>query len=61
MDAKKRQRCLGALSRRKADALRWEQLEDSMKIEGDQKEGFKRKKEKALEEIQILQSRLGVS
>jgi len=59
MDAKKRQRCLGALARRKHDVEHWEHLADSMKIEGDQKNSFLKKRDKALEEVRILQSKLG--
>jgi hypothetical protein len=61
MNAEKRQRCLGALSRRKHDVEYWTKLEDSVKEDTDQKKHFKAKKEKALEDVKNLQSKLGVS
>lgn len=61
MDAKKRSRMLGALHRRKKDLEYWSKLEDSIPQKTDQRDGFTVKKEKAVHEVAILQSRLGVS
>ena len=60
MNAKKRQRCLGALHRRKNDLEHWRKLEDGIPDETDQKKGFTEKRECAEKEVTILQSKLGV-
>jgi len=52
---------LGALHRRKKDLEYWSKLEDSIPQKTDQRDGFTVKKEKAVHEVAILQSRLGVS
>jgi hypothetical protein len=61
MDAKKRERMRGALERRRKDVEKWTKLEDSIAHKTDQRDGFTSKKEKAIVEVAILQSRLGVS
>ena len=60
MNAEKRQRCLGALHRRKKDFEYWKKLEDGIPDETDQKKGFAEKRKCAEKEVAILQSKLGV-
>jgi len=58
MNAKKRQRCLGALQRRSHDVLVWERMISNGKAED--KESYKAKVDRAKAEVAILQTKLGV-
>jgi len=60
MDAKKRERSLGALRRRQEDLKHWQNLENHVQEDTDQRKEFARKRSLAEKEISILQARLGV-